>query len=95
MVGRRVTNSLKCSQNNGHVLIWGNRAKYVKENNIKPVSIFLVSAEIGSGYLPNTSPNLTSSANSISVYLLAPMSHTYGNAKQTSIAVVTGNLHLK
>jgi len=90
-----VTQSLKCSQNNGHVLIWGDRAKYAKENNIKPVTIFLVSDEIGSGYLPNTSPNLTSSAKSISVYLLAPTFHTYGNAKQTSIAFVMGNLHLK
>jgi hypothetical protein len=95
MVGGRVTDSLKCFQNSGHVLIWGNRAKYAKENNIKLVSIFLVPADNGSGCLSNTSPNLTSSAKSISVDLLAPAINKNGNAKQTSIAFVTGNLHLK
>jgi hypothetical protein len=87
MVGRRVTNNLKCFQSSGHVLIWGNRAKYAKENNTKPVSILLVPAGIGSGCLPNRSPNLTASAKSISVYLLAPTFHTYGNAKPTSITL--------
>jgi len=63
---------LKCFESSGHVLILGNRAKYAKENNIKPFSIFLVPAGVGNGCLPNTSPNLTSSSKSISVSLSAP-----------------------
>jgi hypothetical protein len=74
--------------------MWGNRAKYENEISIKTVSI-IVLAGIGSGCLPNTSPNVSASAKSISIYLSASTFHTYKNAKQISIAFSIGGLHRK
>jgi hypothetical protein len=89
-----VTNNLKYCQISGHVLIWGNRAKCGNENSIKPVSI-IVSAGNGTGCLPNTNPNVTASAKSVSVYLSASTFHTYRNAKGISVTFSMGNLQRK
>jgi len=67
----------------------------IYKKNIKPVSLFLVPAGNGSGCLTNTSPNLTTLAKSISVYLSAPTFHAYGNTKQTSVTFGMGNRHRK